>query len=452
MTKTKTAWLAFGCIGFGVAGVSIITCVGDTVTVAPSDSGTDTSIAETSTGDGGGCTSRVANEATGVFVNINGTDSAQCGSAASPCQTVQAGLNQAKVLTKSTVYVARGTYKETITLSPGLAIEGGWDTLSGKWIPACGADLVGAVKLQMPDTANVVVKADFTGAATLRNLSIFSKTTTPAVGESLYGVLAMKCSLAFESVTVNIGPAGVGTDGDAGAPGSTGGIKCGASTGAVGGPGTPGAGGDAGAFGPTGYVAVNGANGLGNGSSGANGTCTAMCSGNEYTVCKSNTLNCSKANVCVSPLSGCGGTPGGGGQGGIGGGSSIAVFGWDATFSLSGGSFVGGNGGNGGKGGTGGGGGTGGNGTAEQEGCASCLSGNSCATVGNTTLATGSMGGLGGAGGAGGGGAGGASFGVYAGGTGKITVVTAPLFQHGTAGTAGSPNGAPGIAADRFPP
>jgi hypothetical protein len=311
---------------------------------------------------------------------------------------------------------------------------------------------VSAVKLQMPDSAHVVVTADFTGPATLRYLTVLGKTASPLPGESVYGVFAKGASLAFEAVTVNVGPAGAGVDGDAGAPGSTGGTKCATGAGTAGLAGTPGVGADAGAMGPAGYVPVNGAPGLGDGKVGSNGTCTAACAGNEYTVCKPNTVNCSKAQGCVSALAGCGGTPGQGGAGGAGGGSSIAVFGWDATLTLTGGSFVGGNGGNGGKGGNGGSGGGGGTGTTEQEGCATC-SGTNCGSVGNTTVAAGGLGGTGGAGGTGGGGAGGWSYGVFAGGPqGKITVVQPPLYQHGTQGTGGPPNGTSGQAADRFPP
>ncbi len=450
---TKLGWFILGGLGFAVAGVTLITCVGDTPVVPPLDAGNDNQVSADVGPDVSGCAARAVNETTGVFVNINGTDSAQCGGAATPCQTVQAGINQAKVLSKTTVYIARGTYKESINLSAGLTLEGGWDTLAGKWIPACGAEQITAAKLQMPDAANVVVKADFTGAATLRNLTILGKAANPASGESVYGVFAKSASLTFESTSISVGPAGAGVDGDAGAPGSTGGIKCATSNGADGGSGTPGGGADAGAFGAGGYAPTNGSTGSSNGTNGNNGTCSAACGGNEVTICKPATLNCSASQGCVNPLGGCGGTPGKGGFGGTGGGSSIAVFGWDATFTITGGAFNGGNGGAGGAGGAGGQGGQGGNGSTEQELCVSCVSGNNCATVGNQTLATGGKGGNGGLGGAGGGGAGGFSYGVYAGGpNGKITVNSAPLYQHGTAGTGGPPNGAPGQAADRFPP
>ena len=430
---------------------SVITCVSDST---PTDGGTT----DATTNDAGSdasdpCASRVADTSKGVFVDINGTDSSQCGGPSAPCKTVQAGVNQAKVLSKSIVYVGRGTYVESVTLSAGITVEGGWDTLGGKWIPACGADQIAAVKLQMPDSAHVTVTADFTGATTLRNLTLLGKTASATPGESVYGVFAHNASVTFESSAIGVGAAGTGGDGDAGATGNAGGTKCATSTGADGGTGTTGTGADAGTFGATGYVPTSGSSGLGNGASGNNGTCTANCSGNEVTHCTPNTTNCSASQGCTGVLAGCGGAPGTAGAGGNGGGSSFAVYGWDATFTLTGGSFVGGSGGNGGAGGQGGAGGGGGSGTTEQELCVSCVSGNNCATVGNQTIATGGKGGNGGQGGAGGGGAGGFSYGIYAGGpNGKITVQSAPLFQHGAAGTGGPPNGAAGASGDRFPP
>ncbi len=452
----RKAWLIFAGLGTALAGVCIITCVGDASVAPVFDAGLvdgSNSTDSGGSGDASSCANRTVDEIGGVFVNINGMDSAQCGSATSPCQTIQAGVNQAKVLTRKTVFVARGTYKETVTLNAAITIMGGWDTISGKWIPACGADLINAVKIQMPDAANVAIKADFNGAATLRYLSVIGKTAAPTPGQSVYGVFAHNCSLSFESVSVNVGPGGVGGDGDAGATGGIGGIKCVTGVGATGKTGSVGNGADGGSFDPTGYVGTNGSVGVKDSLPGDTGSCTAKCGGNEFTTCKPNTVNCSASNGCVNKLAGCGGGPGEPGIGGSGGGASIGVFGWDATFSLSGGSFIGGAAGNGGNGGKGGSGGMGGAGASENEGCAQCINGNSCASVGNMTAAVGGQGGAGGPGGIGGGGSGGPSYGLYAGGQkALITVVTAPLFQHGNAGMGGTPSGSPGATGDRFPP
>lgn len=453
----RLGWSAITLVGVPLAGVVFLQCVGDNAEIGSVDPDSATAVPDSAGGSDGpvvdpvSCAARTATEAKAIFVNINGADSPQCGTAIAPCQTVQAGIDQAKVLSRSIVFVARGTYKESVKLIAGTTLEGGWDTLVGKWIPVCGTETVTAVKLQMPDDASVVAKADFAGDATMRYLSILGKPTA-AAGESVYGVFAKGATITFEAVSVSIGNAGAGGAGAGGMTGGAGGLKCPTGNAAAGTAGTAGGGADGGTIGPDGYTPSDGTIGQADGTRGLNGTCTAACGGNERTICISNTANCSASNGCVNPLAGCGGSPGSGGGGGGGGGSCFAIFGWDATFNVSGGAFISGNAGRGGSGGKGGEGGAGGSGATEQEICASCVNGVNCATVGNQALATGGAGGAGGVGGAGGGGAGGSSYGIYAGGPhGKLNVTNAPLYQSGAPGASGSPNGSAGGAGDTFP-
>lgn len=226
---TARGWIRWAGFGGPLAAAAVITCVGDdgasTASPDASTSGADAGGVELVVDSGidpATCAARSVDEANAIFVNINGADGPECGAASSPCQTVQAGVDQAKTLGRSIVYVARGTYKETIKLAAGLTLEGGWDTLTGKWIPACGNDTVAAVKLQMPDSAQSVVSADFTGAATLRYLSILGKANA-AAGESVYGVFAKDAEIAFEAVSVSVGNAGAGLDGTGGSTGGNGG-------------------------------------------------------------------------------------------------------------------------------------------------------------------------------------------------------------------------------------
>jgi hypothetical protein len=364
--------------------------------------------------------------------------------------TIQTGINQAKLLARSTVYVARGTYVESIQLAPGITLEGGWDTASETWIPVCDTTEVTAVKITMPDTTNVTVTANLASAlpmppAGLHLLSVLGKASAEP-GESVYGVFASQGTLVLDTISVSVGNAGGGGVGVMGDAGAQGGGDCDAGDAAAG-PvsGSVGSGASAGAFGPMGYTASSGGSGSSNGSTGAPGVCTinsscvTVCS-----VCES---------VCVNALAGCGGQGGLGGGGGAGGGSSVAVYGWNASIQIIGGSFTSGNGGNGGNGGAGGLGGAGGTGAVKDATCASfCMVDGGCASVGDTAPQIGGMGGMGASGGQGGGGSGGFSYAVFNGGdAGQVTLSLSPTLAFGDAGGGGTVNGAAGKAAGQGP-
>jgi hypothetical protein len=391
------------------------------------------------------CAQRTVDDAKGVFVTLNGGDTSTCGSRNEPCQTIQTGVNQAKLLGRSTVYVARGTYTESIQLAAGTTIEGGWDTASTTWIPACDTTEVSAVKVVMPSSANVAVTANFSGSAGLRLLSVIGKSTAQP-GESIYGVFANGPSLTLDTISVNVGSGGEGSQGPIGDAGAKGSIDCDASDGATGAsPGHSGAGAPEGTFGPTGWTSSTGGPGSADGSAGAPGDCTISSS------CITTCTTC--LSICVNALAGCGGAPGLGGGGGASGGSSIAVFGWDAKITVIGGSFQSGNGGNGGNGGAGGPGGAGGAGGVQNATCMSaCTVDAGCATVGNQSPQIGGTGGSGASGGQGGGGAGGASYVFFNGGdAGSVTLTGSPAFIPGDAGQGGTVGGPPGKSAAQGP-
>ena len=395
--------------------------------------------------DASGCSGRTVDDATGVFVTLYGADGPSCGTRAAPCLTVQEGINQAQLLGRSTVYVARGTYTESVTVGSGITIEGGWDTVNSTWVPICGVDELSAVALQMPAGAGVVVTASSgaTGVG-LHLLSVLATAQAAQPGQSLYGVLAQNAAVTLDSVVVTMGSGGEGAGGNVGGVGSTGATGCAAASGATGA-----VAGDApqsapGTFGASGYVASTGLAGASDGGTGTSGTCAL--SPSCVTVCGT----CQ--SICPNPTSGCGGGPGSGGSGGQGGGSSIAVYGWNAQLTIIGGSFTAGNGGNGGNGGDGGPGGAGGAGSTNQVGCLASCTDAGCATVGDTTIAAAGNGGAGGAGGHGGGGAGGFSYAVYAGGdAGTLALESSPALSHGTAGQGGVVNGVAGQAANQGP-
>jgi hypothetical protein len=412
-----------------------------------------------------GCVSATADATAGIFVSPSGsTDATTCGTETVPCASVQTGLDRAHVITgKSIVYVARGTYQESIVLYPGLRLEGGWDVLdngtSNSWVQACSA-ASSAVVIQ-PQTQNVTVAAvDLGGSVTVATLTIASKPMA-ANGESLYGLFARGASttLTLTNVNVTVAAGGDGTTGADGPPGDAGGSGCAAEDAAAGVVGSLGLGADAGVFDPDGWEPQGGTPGSvgtggAGGATGSTGACSACGSCQNFLGCSFKTNG---TNSCgASGLPGCGGDPGSAGNPGGGAGSSIGVYVWDATVMLEGSSIQVARGGNGGSGGSGGLGGAGGGGVVGEAGAACSTSCNgSCNPVSGNGPggAAGGSGGNGGQGGAGGGGAGGCSYATFQGGTGSV-LATMTTLAHGEAGLGGGPDsaaGAIGVAGDHFP-
>ncbi|MGO9832597.1 MAG: hypothetical protein ACLP1X_00100 [Polyangiaceae bacterium] len=197
------------------------------------------------------------------------------------------------------------------------------------------------------------------------------------------------------------------------------------------------------------------------GTPGDNGTAGQSATPVSYPGCVKSPPSCTSGQaMCEGApgVNGCGGSAGLAGTGGGGGGSSIAVFAYDATVTITAGVLQAGNGGSGGAGGAGSLGATGSAGaTGQQTICAqsSCASASSCTVSGNTTIApggtSGGTGGQGSNGGSGGGGAGGDSYAVLTGGmaTGRLMLSssTPPLLAAGQPGASGAPNGPVGAAA-----
>jgi hypothetical protein len=375
------------------------------------------------------CADRTVNVNTGVFVaQTGGTDQPSCGSIASPCSTLQMGITQAQHSGATTVYVATGTYEESIAVPSGLTIVG-----TSGWTPVCGIAAVTAVSIEMPDGGGTVVTvAADAGSVTLRYLGILGNAQPAAAGQSLYGIFGPGAAFTLDTIAVTMGSGGAGATGNIGATDLSAPNGCPEGTGASGGaasntppPAPPGT------FGPNGYVPGTGATGASDGGSGSAGGCSPPL-----------IQFCSCGVSCALPLSGCGGFPGQGGIGGQGGGSSIGVYGWNSAVTIVGGTYLAGNGGNGGNGGDGGPGGAGGGESAE-----SCT----CTGFGPQQY-IGGPGGAGGPGGRGGGGAGGFSYAIFLGGdAGTLTLLSAPTLGHGEAGAGGSFNGTPGQAGDEGP-
>jgi hypothetical protein len=433
-------------------------------------SGQETGVETAGAGGAGpeSCEARSASDRDAVFVDqISGSDSADCGAIAQPCATVQQGIVRAAGI-KPNVYVAAGTYVESVELIRGIRVEGAWEIVEGSWRPLCGAGADTAVTVQAPpDQDKTVVASDLEGSATLAQLAVLSKATADW-GESLYGVFAVgeSTKLTLDHVEVAVAAAGDGQqpptpvdrlDGspDGCSPGN--GTNGPAQTG-------HGSGASRGTFTEDGYHPGNGLDGPA-GNPGQNGAAPDR-GGECYTECgqcpsASSSTCAALSNACgTDGKAGCAGGAGAGGGGGRGGGSSIALYVWDASVEVIGGSLEAGDAGHGSEGGDPGAGGLGVPGvpgvdatcnggcsiSSRLEGCYTVFS---CATAGTGIGRGGPRGGTGGdgsSGGRGGGGAGGFSYAVYASGDAslRLTDIDSDDLRYGAAGVSLGGNGAPG--------
>ena len=446
---------------------SMDTSVPDVATEASGDAASDVTSSDADA-DAACTTGATVDDTKGIFVAVTGsTDSTTCGTETVPCASVQTGLNRASVISgKSIVYVSRGTYKESLTLYPGLTLEGGWDILdngmSKTWVQAC-TNASDAVIIQSPTADATVTATNLGGTATLTTLTIESKSAA-ASGESLYGVFAggATTTVVMTDVIVKIAAGGTGPTGATGGVGAPAVGSCvtpgDAGTGAT---GPLGIGADAGMFAADGWAPSGNGTVGGLGATGADGLLGPAGPCYSCGSCQAGLLSCTfkpSGSTCGGDgYPGCGGGPGTGGGPGGGGGSSIGVYAWDATVVITRGSIQVGSGGAGGMGGAGGLGGAGSGGATGDAGvtCITSCGGGGCTGVNGAAPGgdAGGAGGLGGTGGTGGGGAGGCSYAIVQGGDGGVTTATTTL-AHAEAGAPGGPDGAagaPGSAGDRWP-
>jgi hypothetical protein len=415
----------------------------------------------------GSCSTLQPNTAAGVFVAPGGGSGA-CGSEMQPCGTIALGLAAiaSSSGTKTILYLANGTYTEEVTLPAGITIQGGWLDTGGTWTHQCVANPQSGAIIQAPPGMGTTVIASYMGTATLDTLTVQS-IATAAAGQSLYGIMATGAgtSLALNNVEVNVtagGAGGTGTTGTAGTNGATGNcvLGTGPSDGAIGTNGTPGTGAMAGAFAAGGFTPNTGLAGVGAGTNGHNGgTPTAPGCVTVDSPCEDGCGSCfDDPNYSCCPTAGqCGnaGTGSGPGGPGSGGGSSIGIYVWGASVTVTGGTVTtgaGGNGGDGGPGGAAGTGMTGPSGFAGKTTTGPC--GQTCHIVagmpvcvckpGGTAICApagpGTRGGNGGQGGKGGGGSGGFSYCWYQGGSGMVAAATSAMCMSGAAGLGGSQN------------
>jgi hypothetical protein len=421
--------------------------------------------------DAGNCDTTV-DAVHGVFVAAGGADSSGCGTTPNaPCASISAGITTASTKTdavaRSIVYVSAGLYTEKLTLPAGITVQGGWQWAgdgSSTWSFDCtSASPESIVTVQAQSTDNMtVVATGNNGSSTLSTLTVLSKPPADVnPGESLYGIFATGANtvLTLTDVVVTVQAGGAGPPGTMGTAGTAPPGTCSSGDGVS--PGMPGSVGTAGmaaSVSSTGFATHTGGTG-GNGTPGDNGTAGSAATSVSYPACVHAPPACASGqSMCTGTpgVNGCGGGGGVGGTGGTGGGSSVAIFAYDATVTVTAGVLQAGNGGSGGAGGGGSSGVAGSQGaTGQQTICANsmCASASSCTPTGSTTPApggaAGGTGGQGSNGGSGGGGSGGDSYPVLTGGmaTSRLTLssATPPLLVAGNPG-AGGGNGPAGTA------
>ena len=282
-----------------------------------------------------------------VFVSQSGNDTATCGTEASPCLTVQNGITRAAALSFANVFVAEGTYNESLALIGvgGITVRGG---LTTAWEAVDGPEANQVVVIEATTSSQTVTATNLTSPVTLSTMTIRSKASVDP-GESLYGVFVANnpasATLELDDVVVIVANAGNGAAGTPGAPGTGQPAMCGASAnnGATGATGPE----TAGAFSASGYVPGGGAPGAsGNpGAAGSTGTSTCQTCGSCGGLCgfQPATSGANQKSCGVAGTGGCGGNGGGGGGGGAGGGSSIGVYAWNAGVVAKAGSITAGN-------------------------------------------------------------------------------------------------------------
>jgi hypothetical protein len=403
----------------------------------------------------GGCPA-APDPAKGIFVSVGESDTPTCGtSSGNPCGTIGKGLARAEDLSLPIVYVSAGTYTESITVTGGNHIFGGY--AANTFAPIC-SNANQAVIVQAPADSNVTVRgSNLDDTVQIANLTIASKAMADP-GESLYGVFVTggTAALELDDVQISVQAGGEGATGASGSGGADGGSNCSPGSGdnadTAGGVGSDGEG----SWSASGYTPGSGKSGELGPMSGEAGVIVSKAGCVDCIVCKALCIIADAGVKCgTQGHAGCGGGPGTGGKGGGGGGSSVGAFFWHALLKTSNGSIASGNGGAGGPGGPGGPGGIGGPPT-DGTPTASCTVTCTGIAVGCSTSDNAGAGGVNGnggngsSGGAGGGGSGGSSYAVYIGGGGKLVSSVGTTFTVGDAG-AGAGDAGSGVAKMQGP-
>ena len=200
---------------------------------------TDSSVGgDTGTGGDAGCTGAPG---VGAYVQVgSGFSPPNCGTAASPCATVQGGIIYAVQQGFVSVFVADGIYHESITIPASMTIQGGWGQTAGAWHRDCPAGPFTTTIRAPSGAVQTVDVTATTGHVGLDTLAIDNGNTATS-GQTLYGVFAAAgASLDLHDVVIDVAAGGAGTAGGAGSGAGSTPASCASGNGATPGPSSAG--------------------------------------------------------------------------------------------------------------------------------------------------------------------------------------------------------------------
>lgn len=254
-------------------------------------------------------------QAAAVFVNgTTGADTGTCGTITEPCASISAGQARAVALSRTSVFVAGGSYAK-FTVQPGLEVRGGYGQ---NWLRGVAATAPTVATVNASFDAGIggpvaVIANGITTATTVADLRIQAVNAGP--GQISYGVHVANSTgaLTLDSLNVIGATGGLGTNGANGSPGWAGPAASG--------------GNGAGGFEPGGVCNISDA---GAGGSGAGGGGNGGRGGVVDTTCLSvfgAIVSCNNCNAQAGLAGGNGAGAGGGGFGFGGGGGAAATDG-----------------------------------------------------------------------------------------------------------------------------
>ncbi|MGH7293640.1 MAG: hypothetical protein ACRELB_01845, partial [Polyangiaceae bacterium] len=146
---------------------------------------------------------------TGVFVSASGGDDATGdGSIASPFATIGKGITRAAASGTPNVYVAPGTYTESLDIPPsaaGIFVQGGWSVAAGNtWSTDCVAGAPGRTVVQGGPTAVTAIGIPVASGLSSLTIETPADVSTASPGESLIGVLVSGSNVSFSLVDVHV--------------------------------------------------------------------------------------------------------------------------------------------------------------------------------------------------------------------------------------------------------